>query len=56
MQMNGVMKIVKDMGLEQSGQTFGNECGIDLKVRLSAVDDFEKRVGNVESCRMVILE
>lgn len=56
MEMNGVMKIVKDMGLEQSGQAFGNECGIDLKVRLSAVEDFEKRVGNVEGCRMEILE
>lgn len=50
MQMNSVMKLVKDMSLEQSGQDFGTECSMTVKVRLSAEADFLERVGNIGGC------
>lgn len=50
MEMNGVMRMVKDMGLEQSGQDFGTVCSLDVKVRLSLEKDFIERVGNIPGC------
>lgn len=51
MSMNGVMKVLKDMGLEQKNQSFDMECSIDTTVRLSAVDTFLERIGDIEGCR-----
>ena len=48
--MNSVMKILKDMDLKQRGQDFGSECTLDVRVRLSAEDDFRSRIGKVENC------
>lgn len=48
--MNGVMKVMKDMGLEQRNQKFDMECSIDTTVRLSLVDSFLERIGDVEGC------
>ena len=42
--MNAVMKVLKDMDLPQSGQQFGESCSLEVRVRLSAVEDFEKRM------------
>lgn len=50
MQMNAVMKMVKDMDLEQHSQNFGNECTIDVRVRLSSEDDFVKRAEGIPAC------
>ena len=50
MSMNGVMKVLKDMGLEQKNQRFDMECSIDTSVRLSLVDSFLERMGDVEGC------
>lgn len=50
MSMNGVMKVLKDMGLEQKNQVFDMECSIDTSVRLSAMDTFLERIGDVEGC------
>jgi hypothetical protein len=50
--MNDVMKVMKDMGLEQKNQVFDMECSIDTSVRLSLVETFEKRMGDVEGCRI----
>ncbi len=52
MSMNGVMKVLKDMGLEQKNQKFDMECSIDTTVRLSLVDSFLERMGDVEGCRV----
>lgn len=51
--MNSVMKMVKDMSLEQSGQDFGTDCSMAVKVRLSSEADFLERVGNIDDCAAV---
>ena len=52
MSMNGVMKVMKDMGLEQKNQQFDMECSIDVNVRLSLVDTFTERILDVEGCNI----
>ena len=52
MGMNSVMKVFKDMGLEQKNQKFNMECSIDTSVRLSQVDTFLERMGDVEGCNI----
>lgn len=42
--MNRVMKVLKDMGLQSTGQEFGNACSLTVRVRLSAEEDFRKRM------------
>ena len=42
--MNGVMRLLKDMALPQRGQDFGESCSLETAVRLSAVEDFRKRL------------
>jgi uncharacterized YigZ family protein len=51
MSMNGVMKVMKDMGLEQKNQKFDMECSIDTSVRLSQIDTFLERLSDVDGCR-----
>ncbi|MBQ8837910.1 MAG: YigZ family protein [Bacteroidales bacterium] len=51
MSMNSVMKIFKDMGLEQHNQVFDMECRVDTDVRLSQVETFTERIGDVAGCR-----
>ena len=48
--MNSVMKMVKDMSLEQSGQNFGLECELTVRVRLSQVPDFLETVEGISGC------
>ena len=50
MNMNSVMKVMKDMNLEQRNQKFDMECSIDTSVRLSLVDSFIEKMGDVEGC------
>ena len=50
--MNDVMKVMKDMGLEQKNQKFDMECSLDTSVRLSLVDTFLERMGDVEGCNI----
>lgn len=52
MSMNSVMKVMKDMNLEQKNQKFDMECSIDTNVRLSLVDTFLERIGDVEGCHI----
>ena len=52
MNMNGVMKVMKDMGLEQKNQKFDMECTLETTVRLSLVDTFLERMGDVEGCNV----
>ena len=51
MSMNSVMKVFKDMGLDQKNQKFDMECTMDTSVRLSQVDTFLERIGDVDGCR-----
>lgn len=48
--MNSVMKMVKDMSLEQSDQNFGLECELTVRVRLSQVPDFLETVEGISGC------
>ena len=50
MNMNGVMKVMKDMGLEQKNQKFDMECSIETNVRLSQIETFLERMNDVEGC------
>jgi len=52
MSMNSVMKVMKDMNLEQKNQKFDMECSMDTSVRLSLVDTFLERMEDVEGCRI----
>ena len=52
MGMYSVMKVFKDMGLEQRNQQFDMECSLETKVRLSQVDTFLERMADVEGCRV----
>ncbi len=54
--MNSVMKVFKDLSLEQKNQKFDMECSIDTSVRLSHEDDFLKRIRDTEGCDAVLLE
>jgi Uncharacterized conserved protein len=47
MSMNGVMKVLKDMGLTPSKQDFGLECALEVRVRLSMEEDFRARLSGV---------
>lgn len=53
LEMNSVMKIIKDMKLEPAGQDFGNTCRMDVSVRLSACGDFTERISNVSGCSIL---
>ena len=48
--MNAVMKVLKDMGLPQSGQDFGTECSLLTRVRLSEDAAFRDRLWTL--CRI----
>ena len=52
MSMNSVMKVMKDMNLEQKNQKFDMECTMDTSIRLSLVDTFLERMEDVEGCRI----
>ena len=52
MSMNSVMKVFKDMGLDQKNQQFDMECSMDTSVRLSQVDTFLERISDVEGCNV----
>ena len=51
MGMNSVMKVFKDMGLDQKNQQFDMECSMETSVRLSQVDTFLERMADIEGCR-----
>ena len=50
LEMNSVMKMIKDMDLKQSDQDFGTSCSLTVSVRLSVEADFLERAGNIPGC------
>ena len=45
--MQQVMKTVKDLDLPQRAQDFGNECSLEVRVRLSLLADFLQRTEKI---------
>ena len=50
--MNGVMKVMKDLNLEQKNQKFDMECSLETNVRLSLEGTFLERMEDVEGCHV----
>ena len=44
MNMDSVMRTLKDMDIPQSGQNFGQLCSMDIRVRLSQQEELTKRL------------
>ncbi len=51
--MNDVMKVLKEMDLPPSAQEFGEDCSLQVRVRLTAVDSFKERLKTVSSIEEV---
>lgn len=49
--MNPVMKVLKDMELEQKNQQFDLSCSLETRVRLSLEEEFLKQMADIEGCR-----
>ena len=45
--MNGVMKVLKDLGLTPAGQDFGLQCSLEVRMRLALEEDFRSRLAEV---------
>lgn len=50
--MNAVMKVLKDLSLPVSGQIFDTQCSVDVRVRLTLVEAFRERMGQIGSCQL----
>ena len=50
--MNAVQKVLKDMGLPQQNQEFGQTCRIETKVPLSGAQTFLERCSNISGCQV----
>lgn len=50
-----VMKVVKDMDLPQRAQDFAMECSMEVRVRLSAQEDFFEKTEKIDNFRYQIL-
>ena len=50
--MNAVMKVLKDLSLPVSGQIFDTQCSVDVRVRLTLLEGFRERMGQICSCQL----
>lgn len=48
MEMNDVMKVLKDLSLRPEKQDFGEACSLEASVREASVGELERRLGFVE--------
>lgn len=53
MEINAVMKTIKEMGITPSGQSFDMTCSMTLNVRLSQCQAFEKAVSDISGCSII---
>ena len=44
LQMNDVMKVLKDMGIQPLSQAFDLKCRMEVRVRLTQIEDFRKQL------------
>lgn len=54
--MPSVMKLVKDLQLPQSGQDFGVDCRMDVRVRLTLLDSFLEAATDIKELKVVFKE
>lgn len=52
LEMNAVMKVLKDLSLPVSGQVFDTQCSVDVRVRLTLVEEFRRRMAQTGGCQM----
>ena len=45
--MNAVMKVLKDLDLQPSAQDFGEQCSLQVRVRLSLIETFTDKMQSV---------
>lgn len=53
MEMNAVMKVLKDMDLPQNNQDFGEKCSLVTRVRLSQDSVFKERLKDVAELKEI---
>jgi uncharacterized YigZ family protein len=51
LQMNDVMKVLKDMGITPLRQSFDLDCSLEVRVRLSQIEDFRKQLS---FCQIIV--
>ena len=56
MDMNGVMKILKDLGLSACRQDFGMSCSLETDVRLTAVPLFTEMIEKTGGCTLELID
>lgn len=54
--MNGVMKILKEENIGQTGQVYGLECSIIISFRLSKKESILKKLSGIENITLTFLE
>ncbi len=53
MNMNAVMKVLKDLDLPQSGQDFGEKCSLVTRVRLAQDESFKERLFGIAELKEI---
>lgn len=56
LQMNSVMKRLKDLSLSPTNQQFDLNCSLQVDVRLNAIDKFLEAFDKLEGCRIEKIE
>lgn len=56
LQMNAVMKRLKDLAITPTGQQFDLSCSLKVDVRLNAIDKFMEAFDKLEGCRIEKME
>ena len=51
LQMNDVMKVLKEMNITPISQDFDLTCKMDVKVRLTQIEQFYESLKNTQICR-----
>ena len=51
LQMNDVLKVLKDMGITPLRQSFDLDCSLEVRVRLSQIEDFRKQLS---FCQIIV--
>lgn len=52
--MNPVMKVLKDMNLQPSAQDYGEQCSLQVRVRLSLIDTFTDKIQSVATLEPIL--